>query len=79
MARKQKTRVPKKSRPYNQRLGQVLITLDVVNHLKIMKAHQFQMAQKPPAPIGQILINLGYITDDDLNRALSIQRDLDIN
>jgi hypothetical protein len=35
------------------------------------------MTQKPSAPIGEILIDLGYITTDDLNRALSIQRDLE--
>ena len=76
MAKKQRAQ---KNRPYNQRIGQVLITLDVVNHLKIIKARQVQMAQKPSAPIGKILIELGYITADDLNRALSIQKDLDIN
>jgi hypothetical protein len=69
----------KKSRPFNQRLGQVLITLDVVNHVKVIKARQIQMTQKPPAPIGSILIDLGYITAEDLNRALSLQKDLDIN
>jgi len=69
----------KKNRPFNQRLGQVLITLDAVNHVKVIKARQIQMAQAPPTPLGQILIDLGYITAEDLNRALSLQKDLDIS
>ncbi|HEX7320009.1 MAG TPA: hypothetical protein VF399_06625 [bacterium] len=69
----------KKNRPFNQRLGQVLITLDVVNYVNVIKARQLQIAQKPPVPIGRILIELGYITAEDLNRALSLQKDLDIS
>jgi hypothetical protein len=74
-----KAAAKKKNRPFNQRLGQVLITLDVVNHVKVIKARQIQMTQRPPEPIGRILIDLGYITAEDLNRALSLQKDLDIS
>jgi hypothetical protein len=69
----------RKNRPGNLRLGQILITLDVINYLKIIEARQIQMAQSTPVPIGQILLDLGYIDNDDLCRALSLQNDLDMN
>jgi hypothetical protein len=67
----------RKNRPGNLRLGQILITLDVIDPLKIIEARQIQMVQNTSVPIGQILINLGYIDKNDLCRALRLQDDLD--
>ena len=68
-----------KKRPVNQRLGQILITLDVINHQKIIEARQIQMTQNTPMLIGQILVAFGYIDNEDLCRALSLQNDLDMS
>jgi hypothetical protein len=67
-----------KSRPLNQRLGQILVTIDAIDYLRVMEARLIQMTQTQPTPIGQILVDLGYISNDDLKRALSLQNDLDV-
>jgi hypothetical protein len=67
------------SRPNYLRLGQILIHLDVATSKEIIEARLKQMRGESPKLIGKILIELGYIVEDDLNRALNLQKDLDMN
>ena len=65
-------------RPNCQRLGQILIHLDVIGHKEVIEARRLQM-NYPEKPIGKIMIKLNYITEEDLYRALSLQKDIDMN
>jgi hypothetical protein len=57
-------------------LGQILIHLEVVTHNQIIEARRIQLRDDPPRLIGQILCDLNYISREDLERALSIQKDI---
>jgi len=60
-------------------LGQILIHLGVVNHNQILEARRYQIRINNQKKLGEILIELGYITEEDLHRGLSIQQDLKNN
>jgi len=66
-------------RPNNLRLGQILIHLDAATHEQVIEARTIQQRDSHSTPIGEILVDLDYITEDDLYRALSLQKDLDMN
>jgi hypothetical protein len=55
-------------------LGQILIHLKVIDHRQVIEAREKQMREQPAKPIGQVLRDLEYITDDDLRRALALQQ-----
>jgi hypothetical protein len=59
-------------------LGDILITLGVVSYKQVNEARWVQMNEYSGKNkrLGEIMIELGYITEDDLHRALSLQRDL---
>jgi len=66
-------------RPNNLRLGQILIHLDIATSKEIIEARLKQMRGESSKLIGKILIESGYIIEEDLNRALSLQKDIDMN
>ncbi|MCX7996092.1 MAG: hypothetical protein N3A65_10070 [candidate division WOR-3 bacterium] len=63
---------------YRKFLGDILITLGVIMHKEVFEARWVQMNKYSGQNkrLGEIMIELGYITNEDLNRALSLQRDL---
>lgn len=63
-------------RPEHLYFGQILIHLDIATHKEIMAARRIQLNKQPEKPIGEIMIELGYINEGDLQRALSLQRDI---
>ena len=58
-----------------RRIGQILIQLNVVTHGQVLEARRMQMAN-PGRKIGEIMIELGHITQNDLEKALSLQRNM---
>lgn len=66
-----------KSRPSHQKIGQILIHLGASNEKRVSEARLIQIKNATLRRIGEIMIEYGHITEDDLARALSIQRDLD--
>ena len=66
-------------RPNYQRLGQILIHLDIATSKEIIEARLKQMRGESSKLIGKSLIESGYIIEEDLNRALSLQKDIDMN
>ena len=66
-------------RPNNLRLGQILIHLDIATSKEIIEARLKQMRGESSKLIGKSLIESGYIIEEDLNRALSLQKDIDMN
>ena len=66
-------------RPNCQRLGQILIHLDIATSKEIIEARLKQMRGESSKLIGKSLIESGYIIEEDLNRALSLQKDIDMN
>ncbi|MBN2620793.1 hypothetical protein JXB22_06850 [candidate division WOR-3 bacterium] len=66
-----------KQRPNHQRIGQILIHLGASNEKCVSEARLVQLKNTVLRRIGEIMIEYGHITEDDLERALSIQRDLD--
>lgn len=59
-------------------IGQILIHLGVITYKQVNDARWVQMNKYSDKKklLGEIMIELGYITLDDLHRALSLQRDL---
>lgn len=59
-------------------VGEILVTLGVLDYRKLVEARWVQMNKYSGKNklLGEIMMELGYITEDDLNRALSIQKDL---
>jgi len=57
-------------------LGQILIHLGAVTHNQVIEARKHQMKFEGKKKIGKILLEFGYITEEDLYRGLSLQRDL---
>ena len=55
-----------------RRIGQILIQLHVITHGQVLEARRVQMAN-PGRKIGEIMIELGHITKNDLEKALSLQ------
>ena len=66
-----------KDRPGHLRIGQILIHLDIATPHQVSEARHNQMQLKQSQRLGEIMIKLGHIDEDGLNRALSIQRDID--
>ncbi len=64
-------------RPGHLRIGQILIHLDIATPHQVSEARLNQMQRKQSRRLGEIMIRLGHIDEDGLNRALSIQRDID--
>jgi len=56
-------------RPNYLRLGQILIHLDIATSKEIIEARLKQMRGESSKLIGKILIESGYIIEEDLNRA----------
>ena len=54
-------------------LGRVLIKMGKITRDKVQKTLAFQKDSKNKTPIGQILMELGYINEADLNLALAFQ------
>ena len=65
-------------RPNNLRLGQILVHLDIATSKEIIEARLKQMRGESSKLIGKILIESGYIIEEDLNRALSLQKDMNV-
>jgi len=59
----------------HHRIGQILIHLNVITHHQVLEARRIQMCN-PSRRLGEIMIELGHITQFDLDRALSLQRDM---
>ncbi|MEO0129963.1 MAG: hypothetical protein ABIL02_06970 [candidate division WOR-3 bacterium] len=59
-------------------VGEILVTLGALDYKKIVEARWVQMNKYSGKnkPIGEIMVELGCITQEDLERALSLQRDL---
>lgn len=55
-------------------LGQILIKLNIIDHRQVIEAREKQLRELPRKPIGQVLRDLDYITDEDLRRALDLQQ-----
>lgn len=66
-----------KTRPHHQRIGQILIHLGASDEKHVSEARLVQMKNTVLRRLGEIMIEYGHITEDDLERALSVQRDLD--
>ena len=66
-------------KPKDLCLGQILIHLDVITHQEVIEARLKQMRGESSKLIGKILIESGDIIEEDLNRALSLQKDIDMN
>jgi hypothetical protein len=64
------------SRPGEQRLGQILRDMGVVNTDAIIEARLLQMKESSAKRIGEIMLELGHITENDLSRALAIQQEM---
>lgn len=67
------------NRPYFQRIGQILIHLGATTRRAVSEARLQQLRSEQRTLLGTILIDLGYISEHDVSRALSLQRDLDTN
>jgi len=65
------------NRPSNQRIGQILIHLGASDEKHVSEARLIQLKNATLRRIGEIMIEYGHITEDELERALSIQHDLD--
>lgn len=59
-----------------RRLGRVLNKMGKVTRDQVQEALELQKKQRQP--IGQLLVELGYISTDDLNLALAIQSGMEI-
>ena len=66
-----------KGRPGHLRIGQILIHLDIATPHQVSEARLNQMQLKRSQRLGEIMMRLGHIDEDGLNRALSLQRDMD--
>ena len=64
-------------RPGHLRIGQILIHLEVATPHQVSEARLNQMQLKRSQRLGEIMIKLGHIDEDGLNRALSLQHDMD--
>ncbi len=64
-------------RPGHLRIGQILIHLEIATPGQISEARLAQMQLKRSPRLGEILMKLGHVDADGLDRALSLQRDLD--
>jgi len=58
-------------------IGQILINIGAADRAQVMHARSQQIKHHSTKRIGEILCELGYITPNDLIRALSLQKDLD--
>ncbi|MCC6681921.1 MAG: Flp pilus assembly complex ATPase component TadA [Phycisphaeraceae bacterium] len=59
-----------------RRLGRVLTKMGKITRDQVQEALELQKKQRQP--IGQLLVELGYISTDDLNLALAIQSGMEI-
>jgi len=66
-----KRRMPPISQLRGRTLGRILIKMGKLNRTQVNEALEFQ--KKNPSPIGQILIEMGYISDEDVQLALAAQ------
>ncbi len=70
---------PGKKLPVEQlrgrQLGRILIKLGKLRRTQVEEALEIQKENR--GPIGSILVELGYISDDDLNQALAAQSGMD--
>jgi hypothetical protein len=58
-------------------LGQILIHIGAADRSQVMHARSQQIKSHSTKKIDEILCDMGYITQEDLHRALSLQQDLD--
>ena len=68
-----------RDRPNNQRIGQILITLGITSSKEVSAARLVQMQENSLRRLGEIMKELGYVTEEWISRAMSIQHDLDAN
>jgi hypothetical protein len=54
--------------------GQIAVELGIVSPPQLEEALQIQAAADPPPPLGIVLMELGFVTRDDLGRILEFQR-----
>lgn len=66
-----KRRMPPISQLRGRTLGRILIKMGKLNRTQVNEALEFQ--KKNPSPIGQILIEMGYVSDEDVQLALAAQ------
>ena len=66
-----KRRMPPISQLRGRTLGRILIKMGKLNRTQVNEALVFQKTN--PSPIGQILIEMGYVTDQDVQLALAAQ------
>jgi type IV pilus assembly protein PilB len=66
----------KTSELQNRRLGRVLTKQGKVTRDQVQEALSLQAAKQQP--VGQLLVQLGYVSDDDVNMALAAQQGMDI-
>jgi hypothetical protein len=53
--------------------------LDVIIRRQLDEARSVQMMQCPAKLLGEIMMGLDYITEEDIVRALSLQKDIATN
>ena len=66
-----KRRMPPISQLRGRTLGRILIKMGKLNRTQVNEALEFQ--KKNPSPTGQILIEMGYVTEEDVQLALAAQ------
>ncbi len=59
-----------------QRVGRILRKMGKLNRERLQEALDLQKTRR--IPVGQLLIELGYCADEDVNRALAIQAGMDM-
>lgn len=60
-------------------IGQILIHLGVVTNKQVITVRKYQDKINGTKKLGEIMVELGYITEEDLDRGLSLQNDLQKN
>lgn len=57
----------------DKRLGEILVDLGVLDHARVTQALAEQAAEVQRRPIGEILVEKGWVRPQDVERALIIQ------
>ncbi len=57
-------------------IGQILMHLDIITRRQLARVRRKQIRRRSLKRIGEIMIEFGYVTEKELNRALSLQKDI---
>ncbi|MBC7364407.1 MAG: phage adsorption protein NrfB [Candidatus Aminicenantes bacterium] len=60
--------------PFHRKIGDLLLSRHLITVKQLEEAVKIQQKSRPKKRLGQILIDLGYITEEDLAASLAIQR-----